>query len=92
MPLSKRALLVGALVAATIALSAGVASAVTISGPGGLINTSGPLQTLRVPSLGYTYTYTCTWNIGGPILLGSVALTSLPVAIGPINFATIGCN
>lgn len=86
---TKRALLVGALVALTVALTSVSASAVTI--PVGPFNANGiVLQTINVPSTGRTYT--CLWNLNGQILVPQIELTTSLRPIGGIQFANITCN
>lgn len=90
MSTSKRALLVSALVALTVALSASAASAVSIN-PLGPINLNGiSLQTIVVPSRGLTYT--CRWNLQGQILVTQAPLSTQLTAIGGITAAGITCN
>ena len=86
---TKRALLVGALVALTVALTSVSASAVTI--PVGPIVANGMvLQTLTVPSTGRTYT--CIWNLNGRILVPQIDLGTGLRPIGGIENANITCN
>lgn len=90
MSTSKRALLVSALVALTVALGASAASATTIA-PVGPINLNGiTLQTIVVPSRGLTYT--CRWTMNGQILVGQVPLSTALTPIGGITAAGITCN
>ncbi|MDO8184209.1 hypothetical protein Q5424_00230 [Conexibacter sp. JD483] len=85
-----RALLLGALAALTVALSAVSASAVTIN-PVGPINANGiTLQTLVVQSTGRTYT--CIWRLQGQILVPQIPLTTALRAIGGIFGAQVTCN
>lgn len=86
---TKRALLVGALVALTVALTSVSASAVTI--PVGPINFNGlVLQTINVPSTGRTYT--CIWNLNGRILAPQIELRPVLQSIGGIENANVNCN
>lgn len=87
---SKRALLLGALAALTVALSAVSASAVTIN-PVGPIQANGTtLQVMVVQSAGITYT--CIWRLQGQILTPQIELTTALRAIGGIFAAQITCN
>lgn len=87
---SKRALLLGALAALTVALSAVSASAVTIN-PFGPIQANGiNLQVLVVQSKGLTYT--CIWRLQGQILVQQAPLTTRLTPIGGITGAQVICN
>lgn len=87
---SLRALLLGALAALTVALSAVSASAVTIN-PVGPIQANGiNLQVLTVQSKGLTYT--CIWRLQGQILVPQIPLTTSLRAIGGITGAQVICN
>lgn len=86
---TKRALLVSALVALTVALTASAAGAVTI--PVGPFNANGMvLQTITVPSTGRTYT--CLWNLNGRILVPQIDLGTALRPIGGIENANVVCN
>lgn len=87
---SMRALLVGALVLATLAVTAAGASAVTVN-PLGPIDAQGAgLQQINIPSTGSNYL--CRWRLQGQILQNQIPLVDNLVQIGRIGAATILCN